>query len=101
MKGGFLEIPKTLSSQLDVFVRLAREEFLGMIDLGRHAHHKSVALCGYATPSCFIAKTFLGYYYVSISMLGDAFRDLLLRSLRTLMTISVRGGNAYECVQHG
>jgi hypothetical protein len=101
LKGGFLEIPKILSFQLDVLVRLAREEFLGMTDPGWHAQHRKAALCGYATPSCFVAGTFLGYYYVGISMLGDAFRDLLHPRLRTLVTMSVRGGNAYECVQHG
>jgi len=55
VKGGFLEIPKALSSQLDVFVRLPGEELLGMIDLGWHARHIRAALCFYATPFYFVA----------------------------------------------
>jgi len=101
MGGACSEISKAPSFQLDVLVRLVKEELLGMIDLEWHTQHKKIALCGYATLSCFIARIFHGCYYVSISMLDDGFRDLLLRRLRTLVTTSVRGGNAYECMQHG
>jgi hypothetical protein len=102
VEGAFSEaaISKAHLFWLDVLVRLAREKRLRMTDLGWHGQHSRANLCGYGTPSCFIAGAFPGYFY-SASTLGNTFPDLLNPGPRLAGTISVRGGTDYECVKHG
>jgi len=69
-------ISKAHSFWLDVFMRLAREKRLRMPDLGWHGQHRRADLCGYATPSCFVARAFPGYCCLLINMPGDAFPRL-------------------------
>jgi len=58
-------IAKAYSFWLGVLVRLSREKRPRMTDLGWHGQHRRAALCGYATPSCFIAGAFPGCFCVA------------------------------------
>jgi hypothetical protein len=55
------EISKAHSFWPDVLVRLAREKRLRMTDIAWHVQHSRATLCGYVTPSCFVAGAFPGY----------------------------------------
>jgi len=85
--------------RLDVFVRVVRDKLLRMHDLGWHAQHRRAALCGYATPSCFVAGAFPDYCCMGINMPGDTFTHLTDPRLRQAVTISLKGGSAYECMK--
>jgi hypothetical protein len=77
LEGAFLEIPKGLSSALDMPMRQTRRNPLGMTDSDCHAHHTKAALYPRSISSCFVAGAFPGYYCMGIKMLVDTFRNLL------------------------
>ena len=56
-----------------VVVRLAGEKRLRMTDLGWYGQHRRATLCGYATPSCFVAGPCPGYSYVRHQDAGRCF----------------------------
>jgi hypothetical protein len=93
VEGAFSEaaISKAHSFWLDVLVRLPGEKRLRMTDLGWHGQHRRANLCGYVTPSCFIAGAFPGYFYLA-STPGDAFPHLTDPRQRLAGTIPVKGG---------
>jgi hypothetical protein len=59
-----VEVDEVFSFWWDVIVRPASEKHLRMHDLGWHGQHRKATVCGYATPSYFVARSFAGYCYV-------------------------------------
>jgi hypothetical protein len=98
VEGAFPEagISKAHSFWLDVF-GLAREKRLKMTDLGWHGQHRRATLCGYDTPSFFVAGAFPSYFYLA-STSSEAFSHLLNPRPRLAETISMKGGSEYMSI---
>ncbi len=73
--------------RLGDFMRRARGKLVRMYNVGWYGQHRSTALCGYTTPSCFVAGAFSNYCYVGINIPSDAFSHLTDPRLRQAVTI--------------